>query len=100
MKGDIKEKQPQRSQGRSWKEGLLTTLTLVCAALTVFHCIGFVDYDITFSAPAEAWKRRTKRDSFSDFAHLTQSDICDNENPYFFGGRDYLPLYYALTGIW
>ncbi len=55
------------------------------------------DYDITFSSQAKPWKRRTKRDVFCDFAHLTQVDIARNEAVYFFGGKEYLPLYYRLT---
>jgi hypothetical protein len=55
------------------------------------------DYDITFSSQGEAWKRRTKRDAFRDFAHLTQGAILGNETVYFFGGKEYLQLYYKLT---
>ena len=55
------------------------------------------DYDITFSSQAEPWKRRRKRDVFSDFAQLTQVDLDATEDIYFFGGKDYLPLYYTLT---
>jgi len=55
------------------------------------------DYDITFSSKAKSWKRRTKRDKFFDFAQLTQSDLSVGEHIYFFGGKDYLPLYYSLT---
>ncbi|HEY3129319.1 MAG TPA: hypothetical protein VGL91_07660 [Acidobacteriota bacterium] len=55
------------------------------------------EYDITFSSQGEPWKRRTKTDPFSDFAHLTESDIAHDESVYFFGGRNYLPLYYRLT---
>lgn len=28
---------------------------------------------------------------------MTQSDIAGDESIYFFGGKDYLPLYYGLT---
>lgn len=55
------------------------------------------DYDVTFSSQAEPWKRRTKRDVFYDFAHLTQADIVREEAVYFFGGKEYLSLYYRLT---
>jgi hypothetical protein len=55
------------------------------------------DYDITFSSQAEPWKRRTKRDVFCDFAHLTQADIARDDAVYFFGGKEYLSLYYRLT---
>lgn len=54
------------------------------------------DYDITFSSQGEQWKRRTKRDEFCDFAQLTQADLAIGEQIYFFGGKDYLPLYYRL----
>src|SRR5213592_4041525 len=52
------------------------------------------DYDITFSSQAEGWKRRTKRDAFRDFAHLTSAAVGRDETVYFFGGKEYLPLYY------
>ena len=55
------------------------------------------DYDITFSSQAAPWKRRTKHDLFCDFVHLTQANIACDETLYFFGGREYLPLYYKLT---
>ena len=55
------------------------------------------DYDITFSSQSEPWKRRTSRDRFADFVQLTQADIVDDESVYFFGGKDYLPLYRHLT---
>jgi len=55
------------------------------------------DYDITFSSQAEGWKRRTKRDAFRDFAHLTSAAVGRDETVYFFGGKQYLPLYYELT---
>jgi hypothetical protein len=54
------------------------------------------DYDITFSQ-SEPWKRRTKHDEFLDFAQLTQSELPVDEQIYFFGSKDYLPLYYRLT---
>ena len=55
------------------------------------------DYDITFSSQADAWKRRNKRDVFRDFAQMTQAELSVSEPIYFFGGKDYLPLYYKLT---
>lgn len=55
------------------------------------------DYDITFSQQAERWKRRTKRYEFCDFAQLTQTDVSADEQVYFFGGNNYLPLFYRLT---
>lgn len=54
------------------------------------------DYDITFSFQAEPWKRRTKDDEFHDFVQLAQGDITAGEQVYFFGGKDYLPLYYSV----
>lgn len=55
------------------------------------------DYDITFASQSEPWKRRTSRDRFADFVQLTQADVVDGESVYFFGGKDYLPLYHYLT---
>ena len=51
-------------------------------------------YDITFSQKADAYKRRRKGDSYQDFRMLpeeTRGEIL------FFGGKDYLPLFCALT---
>lgn len=50
-------------------------------------------YDITFSAPAEAYKRRGKREHYSDLCMLpeTANDVV------FLGGKDYLPLFCALS---
>lgn len=51
-------------------------------------------YDITFSGSAEAYKRRRKGRGYQDFRMLpngTQDDVV------FFGGKDYLPLFCALT---
>ena len=51
-------------------------------------------YDITFSGNADAYKRRGKGDPYEDFCHLSP----DDEGPiYFFGGKDYLPLFYRLA---
>jgi hypothetical protein len=50
------------------------------------------DYDITFTARADRYKRRRER--FADFRMLpddTQDDVV------FFGGMDYVPLFCALT---
>lgn len=55
------------------------------------------DYDITFSPiarGADAYKRRRKGDRYDDFRMLhedTEDDIL------FFGGKDYVPLFCALT---
>jgi hypothetical protein len=51
-------------------------------------------YDITFSASADNYKRRRKTDRYQDFRML-----CDetDEVVVFFGGKDYLPLFCALT---
>jgi hypothetical protein len=51
-------------------------------------------YDITFSATADAYKRRLKTDRYEDFRMLpdnTEDDIV------FFGGKDYLALFCSLT---
>ncbi len=51
-------------------------------------------YDITFSASAEPFKRRRQRDPYADFCHLTDDG---EEKVLFFGGKDYLPLFCRLT---
>jgi hypothetical protein len=58
------------------------------------------DYDITFSAAKNVGpcRRRSTRLSadWHDFDHLR--DACTpGEEVHFFGGKDYLPLYYSLT---
>ncbi len=51
-------------------------------------------YDITFSAQADAFKRRRKGDRYADFAHI-DSNL---RGPLVFvGGKDYLPLFEYLT---
>jgi hypothetical protein len=55
------------------------------------------DYDITFSMQAKPWQRRRQSDAFSDFNHLAADGVVPQDVVYFFGGRDYLPLYYRLT---
>ena len=52
------------------------------------------DYDITFSASAEAYKRRRSRQPFRDFSAL---DGAAAEDVVFLGGKSYLPLFLALT---
>ena len=56
-------------------------------------------YDITFShAPkTPAYAKRRKNDLFNDFNQLQNCHILDGETIYFFGGQDYLSLYYRLT---
>jgi hypothetical protein len=51
-------------------------------------------YDITFSASSDDYKRRKKDDDYDDFNHL---EMEQHETIYFFGGTDYLPLYYMMT---
>jgi hypothetical protein len=51
-------------------------------------------YDITFTATAENWKRRKKRDTYSDLSML---HVGTDEQILFFGGKDYLPLFTRLT---
>ncbi len=51
-------------------------------------------YDITFSAQAELFKRRRALDAYADFNMLEGRDA---EPVAFFGGKDYLPLFYRLT---
>jgi hypothetical protein len=51
-------------------------------------------YDITFSSSAEAYKRRRKQDRYLDLRTLPADT---DEEVVFFGGKDYLPLFCALT---
>lgn len=51
-------------------------------------------YDITFSAQADAYKRRRAHDAYADFNMLEGRG---NEPVAFFGGKDYLPLFCRLT---
>lgn len=51
-------------------------------------------YDITFTAQADAYKRRQKRDQYQDFA---MACLGTQEPILFFGGKDYLPLFDRLT---
>ncbi len=50
-------------------------------------------YDITFSAAAEGYKRRSKTDHYLDFQMIPNAQ----EEAVFFGGKDYLPLFRKLT---
>jgi hypothetical protein len=55
------------------------------------------DYDITFSASArgdDAYKRRRKGDPYNDFCMLREET---EDEVIFFGGKDYVPLFCALT---
>lgn len=52
------------------------------------------NYDITFSASAEKSKRRRKKDIYNDLCMLP-SDC--TEKIIFLGGKDYIPLFCALT---
>jgi hypothetical protein len=52
-------------------------------------------YDITFSTAADDWKRRRKGDRYDDLRMLPGQSA---EEVVFFGGKDYLPLFCALTG--
>jgi hypothetical protein len=54
-------------------------------------------YDITFSAQAEPCNRRRRSDIYRDFNHLLDCSVQFDESIYFFGGKDYLLLYYSLT---
>jgi hypothetical protein len=51
-------------------------------------------YDITFTANAEDWKRRKKRDLYGDLSMLPADT---DEEVVFLGGKDYLPLFTRLT---
>jgi hypothetical protein len=51
-------------------------------------------YDITFSQSADAYKRRRKTDRYRDLRMLPDNT---GDDILFFGGKDYLPLFGALT---
>jgi hypothetical protein len=51
------------------------------------------DYDITFSAMAEPYKRRSKQEVYRDFCALRD----EADEIVFLGGKDYLPLFCSLT---
>ena len=51
-------------------------------------------YDITFSASAEAYKRRRIGDKYDDFQMLPSGT---KEQIVFLGGKDYIPLFCKLT---
>src|SRR5262249_4160826 len=51
-------------------------------------------YDITFSAAAEAYKRRKKTDHYDDFRMLPDGL---SEELMFLDGKDYIPLFCSLT---
>lgn len=51
-------------------------------------------YDITFSPNADAFKRRRKADTYADFCQLPEH--C-TDDLVLFSGKDYLPLFNALT---
>ena len=56
------------------------------------------DYDITFSGQGKPQSRRSKTcdEPWMDFNHLQDYDSPD-DTVHFFGGLDYLQLYYTLT---
>lgn len=51
-------------------------------------------YDITFSNAAEKYKKRSKKDSYADFNMLPRAT---HDDLVFFGAKDYLPLFKALS---
>jgi hypothetical protein len=51
-------------------------------------------YDITFSISADPYKRRRKLDRYNDLCMLP---VSAHQEVVFFGGKDYLPLFCALT---
>ena len=57
------------------------------------------DYNITFSSQGPPCTRRTKRLTLplEDLNHLAAAVTSPNEPVHFFGGRDYVPLFHALT---
>lgn len=54
-------------------------------------------YDITFSSQAGPCNRRRRNGVYRDFNQLHDYGVSPNETVYFFGGKDYLSLYYSLT---
>ncbi|MBI1181520.1 MAG: hypothetical protein GC201_13270 [Alphaproteobacteria bacterium] len=52
------------------------------------------NYDITFSANVEPYKRRLADDMYDDFRMLPRDR---KDDVVFLGGKDYLPLFYKLT---
>lgn len=52
------------------------------------------NYDITFSASADVYKRRRKTDTYCDLRMLSEDA---GEPVGFFGGKDYIPLFLRLT---
>lgn len=50
-------------------------------------------YDITFSASAEKYKRRRKKEQYEDLCMLPDN----GEDTIFLGGKDYLPMFCTLT---
>ena len=52
------------------------------------------NYDITFSAAAESFKRRKGNDAYRDLMMVPEQNT---EPIVFFGGKDYVPLFCALT---
>jgi hypothetical protein len=59
------------------------------------------DYNITFSNQKRVppWARRAKRLTLplEDLNHLAEAMTSPDEPVHFFGGRDYLPMFHALT---
>jgi len=51
-------------------------------------------YDITFTTQAEPYMRRRRQDRYEDFSLIPD----DGDDIVFLGGKDYLPLFCALTG--
>ena len=51
-------------------------------------------YDITFSTNADRYKRRRHRDRYEDFRQLPEHGV---DRIIFAGGKDYLPMFLALT---
>lgn len=62
------------------------------------------DYNITFSTQGKKdkpWVWRNNKDhlrSWADFNHLRDAPTAQDEAIHFFGGKDYLPPFYALMG--
>src|SRR6478736_924965 len=52
------------------------------------------DYDITFSQSADGYKRRRRSDFYRDLCMLP---LGTSDPIFFFGGKDYIPLFATLT---
>ena len=73
----------------------IASLFILCAGWGLI-CADYLtpNYDITFSASAERYKRRTRRDRYEDFQQLSTGD---HDRVVFAGGKNYIPMFLSLT---